>query len=86
MQNTNPKALRAELKGYLDLAEKEPIRIQRRTGESFILLNETAYAFLQNEMLSLQRRLLGMSDIVSGNMTEHKIGDRSRLKRLKKRA
>lgn len=86
MQNTNPKALRAELKDYLNLAAKEPIRIQRRTGESFILLNEAAYSALQSEILSLQRRLLGMSDIVSGNLTEHKIGDRSRLGRLKKRA
>jgi|GEM_PF-1100558 len=86
MKNTNPKALRAELKDYLSLAEKEPIRIQKRSGESFILLNEAAFTAMQNEILSLQRRLLGMSDIVSGKMTEHKIGDRSRLSRLRKRA
>lgn len=86
MQNTNPKALRAELKDYLDLAAKEPIRIQRRTGETLILLNESAYAALQNEIVSLQRRLLGMSEIVAGNTTEYKIGDRTRLNRLKKRA
>lgn len=86
MQNTNPKAFRAELKDYLDLAASEPIRIQRRTGESFILLNEAAYAALQSEVLSLQRRLLGMTDIVSSKAAEHKIGDRSRLDRFKKRA
>lgn len=86
MQNTNPKALRAELKDYLDLASKEPIRVQRRSGESFILLSEEKFNALQSEVVSLQRRLLGMSEVVSGNVTEHKIGDRSRLGRLRKRA
>ena len=84
MQNTNPKALRAELKDYLDLANKEPIRIHRRSGESFILLNEEKFNALQSEIVSLQRRLLGMSDALSGKTSEHKIGNRSRLNRLRK--
>ena len=85
MQSTNPKQLRAELKNYLDLAAKEPIRIQRRAGDSFILLKEMAYQEMQQEILSLQRRLLGMSEVVSGQTKEYKIGDRSRLKRLTKK-
>ncbi len=85
MQSTNPKQLRAELKDYLDLAAKEPIRIQRRAGDSFILLKEMAYQEMQQEILSLQRRLLGMSEVVSGNTKEYKIGDRSRLNRLTKK-
>lgn len=85
MQSTNPKQLRAELKDYLDLAAKEPIRIQRRAGDSFILLKENAYQEMQQEILSLQRRLLGMSEVVSGNTKEYKIGDRSRLDRLTKK-
>jgi hypothetical protein len=83
MQNTNPKQLRAEMKDYLELAAKEPIRIQRRSGESFILLKEGAYQDLQTEILSLQRRLLGMSQVVEGKTKEFKPGDRSRLGRLK---
>ncbi|HPI41233.1 MAG TPA: hypothetical protein PLJ21_10555 [Pseudobdellovibrionaceae bacterium] len=85
MQSTNPKQLRAELKDFLDLAAKEPIRIQRRAGDSFILIQENAYQEMQQEILSLQRRLLGMSEVVSGNTMEYKIGDRSRLKRLTKK-
>ena len=85
MQSTNPKQLRAELKDYLDLAAKEPIRIQRRSGDSFILLKEMAYYEMQQEILSLQRRLLGMSEVVAGNTKEYKIGDRSRLKKIKKK-
>lgn len=85
MQSTNPKQLRAELKDYLDLAANEPIRIQRRAGDSFILLQEAAYREMQQEILSLQRRLLGMSEVVSGDTQEYKIGDRARLRRLTKK-
>jgi len=82
MRNTNPKQFRAELKDYLDLAGKEPIRIQRRSGENFILLKEEMYRGLQEEVVSLQRRLLGMSQVVAGETKEYKVGDRSRLSRL----
>ena len=85
MESTNPKQFRAELKDYLDLASKEPIRIQRRSGENYILLKEESYQELQNEVISLQRRLLGMSQVVSGATKEYKIGDRTRLDRLKRK-
>lgn len=85
MQNVNPKKLRAELKDYLDLASSEAIRIQRRSGESYILMNETNYAEMQNEIMSLQKRLLGMSEIVDGNTKEYKPKSGSRLKRFKKK-
>ncbi len=85
MRNTNPKQFRAELKDHLDLANSEPIRIQRRSGENFILLREEKYQALQEEIVSLQRRLLGMSHIVSGEVMEYKVGSRKRLDRLKKK-
>lgn len=83
MKSTNPKQFRAELKDYLDLASKEPIRIHRRSGENFILLKEDMYQSLQEEIVNLQRRLLGMSQAVAEETKEYKIGDRSRLNRLK---
>jgi PHD/YefM family antitoxin component YafN of YafNO toxin-antitoxin module len=83
MESTSPKKFRAELKDYLDLAESEPIRIQRRSGENFILMNENKYAELQNEISSLQRRLLAMNDIANGKVSEY-TGKEDRLKRFKK--
>lgn len=85
MQSTNPKQLRAEMKDYLDLATKEPIRIQRRSGDCYILLKEMAYQEMQDEILSLQRRILGLSDVVSRQTKEYKIGDKSRLDRFTKK-
>ena len=83
MESTSPKKLRAELKDYLDLAASEPIRIQRRSGENYVLMNENKYADLQNEISSLQRRLLAMNDIADGRTSEYK-GKEDRLKRFKK--
>lgn len=72
-----------KLKDYLDLAINEPIRIQRRSGETFVLVNEFAYAELQNEISSLQRRLLAMNDIAESKTSEFN-GKEDRLKRFKK--
>lgn len=80
MDSIDPKNLRTDLKFYLHLATKEPIRIQRRSGESFVLMNEKLYAAMQNEILSLQRRLLGMSEAAESEGQEYKPG--SRVKRL----
>lgn len=82
MENTNPKKLRAEMKDYLELAKTEPIRIQRRTGESYILLNEEEYSKMQLEIISLQRRLLSMSNILDGEV-EDEPRAKDRLKRFK---
>lgn len=83
MKSTSPKTLRAELKDYLDHASSEPVRIQRRSGENLILMNEAHYADLKNEISSLQRRLLAMNDILDGKTAEYK-GKEERLKRFKK--
>lgn len=83
MESTNPKKLRAELKDYLDLAISEPIRIQRRSGENYVLMNEDKFAEMQIEIETLQRRLLSMSQVMSGEVQEA-TGKKSRLKRFQK--
>lgn len=83
MENTSPKKLRAELKDYLDMATNEPVRIQRRSGESYIIMNEDKFAEMQNEISSLQRRLLAMNDIADDKTSEYS-GKEARLKRFKK--
>lgn len=84
MQSANAKKFRAELKDYMEAAISEPVRITRRDGESFILMSENIYEDFRNEIQSLQRRLLGMSEIIDGKTTPL---DRSedRTKRFKKK-
>lgn len=86
MQNTNPKQLRAELKDYLELAAKEPVRIQRRTGQNFILMHEDRFNEMQSEIMSLQKRILGMSEALAGKVTEYQAGDKKRLDRFKRKS
>jgi PHD/YefM family antitoxin component YafN of YafNO toxin-antitoxin module len=83
MESTSPKKLRAEMKDYLDMAASEPIRIQRRSGENYIIMNEDIYAQMQNEIASLQRRLLAANDVLDGKTSEY-TGKEDRLKRFKK--
>ena len=66
MQNANANKFKSELKEYMDAAVSDPVRINRRDGQGFILMSEQLYDGFRNEVLSLQRRLLGMSEIVDG--------------------
>ena len=63
MEKTSPKKLRARLKEFLDMAQKEAVRIERRSGQCFILLSEEKYNDLKTELNILQKRLLGKSHV-----------------------
>lgn len=84
MENTNPRQFRSELKTYLDKANEKPIRIQRRDGDSFVLMNEARYEELVEEISSLQRRLLASSDILEGKAKDFEVSKEKRLGRFKK--
>ena len=66
MQSANAKKFRAGLREYMEAAVSEPVRINRRDGQSFVLMSEQVFDDFRNEIQSLQRRLLGMSEIVDG--------------------
>jgi PHD/YefM family antitoxin component YafN of YafNO toxin-antitoxin module len=70
MHSANAKKFRSELKDYMDTAIKEPVRINRRDGQSFILMSEQIYDDFRNEIQSLQRRLLGLSEIIDGKTSK----------------
>ena len=64
----------------------EPIRIQKRSGESFILLSEDAYAKMQNEIVTLQRRLLSLTEAFEDDVKEYSAANsKTRINRLKKK-
>ncbi len=84
MQSANAKKFRSELKDYMDAAVSEPVRINRRDGQSFILMSEQIYDGFRDEIQSLQRRLLGMAEIVDGKTTPMTRGE-DRTARFKKR-
>ena len=86
MKSTSPKQLRAELKDYLDLASKVPVRIQRRSGKNFILMNEDKYIALQLELATLQKKLLALSngEKVESEVKSPKVKKEKKAKKAKK--
>ena len=83
MQSANAKKFRSELKDYMDAAVGEPIRINRRDGQSFVLMSDQIYEGFRSEIQSLQRRLLGMSEIIDGK-TKPLVKGEDRTIRFKK--
>ena len=83
MENTSPKKLRAKLKDYLDLAQKEIVRIKRRSGQNYILISEEKYNELKLELMTLQKRLLGKSVDIAEKITE-KVKDKKKSKKKDK--
>lgn len=84
MQSANAKKFRSELKDYMDAAVAEPVRINRRDGQSFILMSEQIYDDFRNEIESLQRRLIGMSEIIDGK-TKTFVRGEDRTERFKRK-
>jgi PHD/YefM family antitoxin component YafN of YafNO toxin-antitoxin module len=82
MKSANAKNFRSELKDYMDAAVSEPVRINRRDGQSFILMSEQIYEGFRDEIQSLQRRLLGMNEMVDGKTKPITRGE-DRLARFK---
>ena len=65
----------------MEAAISEPVRIDRRDGESFILMSGQTYDDFKNEIQSLQRGSLGMSEIIDGKTTTQE-RKKDRLKRF----
>ena len=84
MKSANAKNFRSELKDYMDAAVGEPVRINRRDGQSFILMSEQVYDEFRDEIQSLQRRLLGMSEVVDGKTKPFSRGE-DRTERFKRK-
>ncbi len=84
MESTSPRSFRANLKGYMEMAEEKPIRIQKREGNACVLMSEEYYEGLLNEISSLQKSLVSTNQALKGDTTEYKMGDKARLHRFKK--
>lgn len=84
MKSTSPRTFRANLKEYMELADKKPIRIQKREGAACVLMSEDYYEGLLNEISSLQKSLISSNQALKGELVEYKINDKDRLKRFSK--
>ncbi len=65
-ESTNSRNFRTKLSEFFDKAVDAPVAVTRGT-ERFILMNEEEYLSLKDEVMSLQRNLLSVLDVRSGN-------------------
>jgi prevent-host-death family protein len=70
MERTSANEFRSNLKDWMETARTEPIKITRKTGESFVLLNSDEFEKLQIELANLRGISQGLSDIVQGRTSK----------------
>ncbi|NJM09551.1 MAG: type II toxin-antitoxin system Phd/YefM family antitoxin [Bdellovibrionaceae bacterium] len=68
MDRTNANDFRANLKEWLEAARKEPVKITRKSGEAFVLINADEFEKMQVELASLRGVARGLSDVVHGRV------------------
>ncbi len=82
MESTSPKKFRAKMKEFLDLAKKEKVRLERRSGHSYIIMCEEKYHELKNALSALQKQVLGKT--VTPKATKKKVTKKVSKKTTKK--
>jgi prevent-host-death family protein len=68
MQRTNTEDFRTNLKTWMEAAANEPVKITRRSGEAFVLLNADEFEKLQVELANLRGVAKGLNDVVQGRI------------------
>ena len=87
MDRINANDFRSNLKEWLEAARAEPVRITRKSGEAFVLLNADIFEKMQLDLARLQGLAAGLVDVAQGRVsraTEQSTSDA--LNRAKTRA
>jgi prevent-host-death family protein len=86
MERTNADDFRSNLKEWMESARHEPIKITRKTGEAFVLINADEFEKIQIELASLRGVAQGLSDVVHGRVKKsHLKSSNSAIERAKER-
>ena len=68
MDRTNANDFRSNMKDWLEAARKEPIRITRKSGESFVLLDADTFEKMQLDLVRLQGLTASLVDSIQGRV------------------
>lgn len=66
MNKTNADQFRSNMKEWMETARKEPVKITRRSGESFVLINAEIYEKMQLRLARLEGLTASLTDKVQG--------------------
>ncbi len=66
MDRTNANDFRANLKEWMEAARNEPVKITRKSGEAFVLLNADSFERMQLDLARLQGLTASLVDVAQG--------------------
>ena len=70
MDRTNANDFRMNLKEWMETARTEPIKVTRKSGEAFVLLNADEFEKMQVELATLRGVAKGLTDVVQGRTSK----------------
>lgn len=69
MTRTNTDQFRANLKEWMEAARSEPVKITRKSGEAFVLVNADDFEKMQIDLARLQGLTASLIDVTQGRVS-----------------
>jgi PHD/YefM family antitoxin component YafN of YafNO toxin-antitoxin module len=69
MDRTSADQFRSNMKEWMEAARSEPVKITRKSGEAFVLLNADIFAKMQLDLARLQGLTASLMDVAQGRVT-----------------
>ena len=69
MDRTNANDFRTNLKEWMEAARNEPVKITRRSGEAFVLLNADIFEKMQLELARFKGLSGSLMDVIHGRVS-----------------
>jgi antitoxin YefM len=66
MDRTNAENFRSNLKEWMEAARAEPVKITRKSGEAFVLLNADDFEKMQIDLARLEGLTASLLDVTQG--------------------
>lgn len=70
MDRTNADDFRSNLKEWMEAARSEPVKITRKSGEAFVLVNADRFEKMQMELERLKGLTAGLMDVAQGKFKQ----------------
>lgn len=67
MERTTALEFRTQMKAWLDQASEVPIKITRKSGQSYIVVDAEKYQAMELELANLRGLSKGLLDVATGN-------------------
>ena len=86
MKKTNANDFRENLKSWFDTAMTEPVKITRKSGDSFYLVQDEIFEKMRLDLAELNGVMMGLNDVIQGRTSSNaKVGVKKTIEKSKER-